>query len=128
MLDVLAKVFGPHHGVTVYAFLQKWGIGIAFGVVFAAGLVMLLTLSSPERFEHVSYDTMPVVRTSPLNNDPNIGLIFDIELPDGNLHRLTETEGPITASISDTACVETRRYIDSGALAYRLRLPHRCAG
>lgn len=126
LLDLLAKVIGPTRAVSVYIFLRTKGLAILAGLAFLAILGVLLARSDPDRLEHVAYITGAVQGTTPINNDVRNGVIVDLQLPDGEILRLTETEGLISGTIDDTACVEKRRHTKSGQAQYRLRLPHRC--
>lgn len=128
MLDLLARAIGPQRAVSAYVFAQRWGIGILLGLGFVIVLTTLLLRTSSERLDHVAYVEASVTAVTPLKTQTEIGVIVDVLLPDGTVVRLTEVEGLISASLTDRACVEQRRNPDTGALHYRLRLPHRCAG
>ncbi|HBS51314.1 MAG TPA: hypothetical protein DEA05_15075 [Rhodobacteraceae bacterium] len=124
MLDLLAKVIGPHRAVSVYAFLRTWGLPL--GLVLAALLgIGAMVLRGADQPEHVAYIRAEVLGTDPINGDRRNGLMVDLRLPDGEILRLTETEGLIAAKLEATACVQERRRPDGAAL-YRLRQPHRC--
>ncbi len=124
MLDLLAKLLGPHRAVTVYAFLQTRALAIVVVLALLAGGA-LFALRGGDTLDHVAYIEARVLTTTPINGDRRNGIIADLRLPDGETLRLTETEGLIAGSLTDTACVELRRD-RSGAPAYRLRHPRRC--
>lgn len=128
MLTILSRVLGPDRAVWVYVFFQRWGIGIALGLGFAAVLAGVVVFSSPDRMEHLAYIEAEVIAVAPLMQDQASGVFVDLRLPDGETLKLTETEGAISSSLTETACVEKRRDAGSGEIRYRLRLPHRCAG
>ncbi len=126
MLDFLAKIVGPDRAVTTYVFLSRWGLGIGLVSVFVIGMATLLIFNSAERHEHLEYVTADVLDVSPLASNTQMGVMVQLRLPDGQTLQLTEVEGAISGSLSDTACVEARRLKSDGSLSHRLRLPHRC--
>lgn len=126
MLDFLAKIVGPDRAVTVYVFLSRWGLGIGLVSLFLIGMGALLILNSADRHEHLEYVTAEVLDVSPLASNTQMGVMVQLRLPDGQTLQLTEVEGAISGSLSDTACVEARRLKADGSLSHRLRLPHRC--
>ena len=126
MLDVLAKIVGPNHAVSIYVFLSRWGWGIALVLVFVAGLGTLLVLNSDDRHEHVAYVKAEVLNVALLTNSNQIGVMVRLRLPDGQTLQLTEAEGAVSGSLTDSACVQARRLKSDGSLNHRLRLPHRC--
>ena len=127
MLDILTKLLGPHRAVSLYIFLQRRGLAIGLVIVFVAILGFILSRSDPDRMEHVAYHLAEVKGVEVINNNASIGVYVSVELPDGTLLKLTETEGAISGAIVDTACVEQRRTANDGSDTYRLRRAHRCA-
>lgn len=127
MLDILAKIVGPNRAVSIYVALQRFGIPIALVAAFAIALALIIEISSAARMEHLAYVRARVVNMTPLTTDKSKGVFVDLVLPDGQELKLTETEGSISKSIKDTACVEERRDTRTGKVSFRLRLPHRCA-
>ena len=126
MLSILSRFVGPSRAVSVYVFFRQWWLGFAFALVMAL-LVVFLVFRSAAGPEHVAYVRLPVVGTEALNGDERNGIFVNLLLPDGQNLKLTETEGLIAASISDTAGVEKLKTADTGAVSYRLRRPERCA-
>ena len=128
MLELLSKIIGPNRAVSLYVFFQRWGVIFGLVLGFVALLGTVIWLSSPDRFEHVAYIRAEVIATAPLVREGEPGLMVDLRLPDGETLQLTETEGTISGSLTNTACVEQRRDSDLGTILFRLRLPHRCEG
>lgn len=126
MLTFLAKILGPDRAVTVYVFLQRWGVGLGLGLAFVVGMGLFLTFSAPSRLDHVAHVTAEVLSTAPINGDARNGLLVDVRLPEGDVLNLTETEGLIDLAPGQPACVELRRHTVTGQDHYRLRLAHRC--
>lgn len=126
MLKILEKLLGPHRAVSFYMFLQNRGMAIALVLAFTAILGMIIVSTNPARQEHVGYLIVDVLGVEPLNNDEKIGVIVSVQLPDGMVLKLTETEGAISGAIVDKACLEQRRSMDDDTYSYRLRRPHRC--
>lgn len=124
MLDILAKLIGPHRAVSVYAFLKTWGFAIVVVVAIALGGT-LFALRGGDRLTHVAYMQADVLTTSPINGDRRNGILADIRLPDGEMLRLSETEGLIAGTLDKIACVELRQD-NRGNPEYRLRHPRRC--
>ncbi len=128
MLEILSRIFGPHRAVSIYVFLQNRGL-VLLAVLGFAGIVATLLLSSdPARHEHEAFLTLPVISATAAGNDIRNGLIATLRLPDGETVTVTTTEGEIAAAVTDTACVEKRRFVDSGQARYRLKLRNNCAG
>ncbi len=126
MLDLLSKVFGPHRAVSIYVFLQNRGL-ILLAIAAFATIVATLLLSTGERkHEHQAFLTVPVISTTPVGKDIRTGLIATIRLPEGHTVTVTTTEGNIAASVTATACIEQRRYVDTGEPRYRLKLRSNC--
>lgn len=128
MLPVLAKLLGPDRAVSVYVFLQRWGIGLALGFAFVTGMAVFLSLSAPTRLEHIAYVRAEVTATSPINGDVRNGLLVDVRMPGGETLNLAETEGLIAPEPGATACVQHQRHKTNGTDLFRLRLAHRCDG
>ena len=128
MLDLLSRILGPHRAVSVYVFLQNRGLAILAAAGFAAILGVLLMSSDPEEHRHEAFLTVNVISTAPVGTDISTGLIASVRLPDGETMAITTTEGEVAATVTATACVEKRVFVDSGAPRYRLKLPRYCAG
>jgi len=96
-------------------------------IVFVAALGFILSRSNPERLEHVAYHLAEVKSVEVINNNKSIGVYVSVQLPDGTLLQLTDTEGAISGEIVDSACVQQRRNTDNGSDTYRLRRAYRCA-
>jgi hypothetical protein len=126
MLDVLSKLFGPHRAVSIYVFLQNRGLVILAVLAFVIGVTTLMTLTGPRKHEHQAFVTLPVVSTTPIGNQIQNGLIVTIRLPTGETEAVTISEGGVAATVTATACVEKRRYTDTGEFRYRIKLPHNC--
>ena len=125
MLDLLARLIGPSRAVSAYVAVQRFGIPVGLALGFAGILVWLFAFSHPDTKEHLSYLRVDVIEQSELGGG-NHGILVDVRLPDGELVRLTESEGMISATLTETACVEALRAVADGSVQYRLRLPHRC--
>lgn len=127
MLDLLAKIFGPSRAVSVYVAGKRFGIPLLLLTAFGVALWVMFSTTDTDRYAHVAYVEAAVLGTTPLTtSDANAGVFVDIRLPDGTELKLTETEGAISRSLSERACVEQRRDTATGSLEHRLRLPHRC--
>ena len=88
---------------------------------------VIVDLSDPDRMEHMAYVRVEVVGITPLTQDPSSGVFVDVRLPDGEVLKLTETEGAISRELTDVACLEQRRDRQTGEISHRLRRAHRCA-
>jgi hypothetical protein len=128
MLELLSKILGPNRAVSTYVFVQRWGIPLLLFAGFVLVMGGVVWRSAPDRYEHLAYLQAEVLQTAPLVREGTPGVMVEVRLPDGEVLQLTETEGTISASLTDTACVETRRDTETGALLHRLRLPFRCDG
>lgn len=124
MLDLLARLIGPHRAVSVYAFLKSWGLALAAILLLATAATVLVTRGG-DGPTHVAYLRAEVLGTTPINGDRRNGIIAELRLPQGDILNLTETEGLIANNLGETACVELRRDSDGSEL-YRLRRNHRC--
>ena len=127
MLDLLSKILGPHRAVSVYVFLQNRGLILLAVAAFLAIVAGLLILSDPGEHQHQAFLTVPVVSTTPVGNDISKGVIASVRLPDGDVVAVTTTEGEIAATVTATACVEKRVFVQTGEPRYRLKLLHYCA-
>ncbi|MFY9210380.1 MAG: hypothetical protein WAO69_04570 [Aestuariivita sp.] len=127
MLDVLAKILGPERAVTAWVNLRRFGLPVALFAGFLAVFFFIVTVSDPDRMEHVAYLRVEVINVTPLTQDINSGVFVDVRLPDGTELKLTETEGAISRELSDIACLEQRRDTETGEISHRLRRAHRCA-
>jgi len=126
MLDILSKVFGPHRAVSIFVFMQTRGLAVLLAIAFVAVVSSLLFLNRPREHEPVAFMTLPVITAVPVGKDFSTGVIATLRLPDGEIISVTSTEGPIAATVSATACVEKRRFVDNGEFRYRLKLLHNC--
>ncbi len=126
MLDILSKVFGPHRAVSIYVFVQRRGLAMLLAIGFVAVVSSLLFLNRPREHEPVAFMTLPVITAVPVGKDFSTGVIATLRLPDGQSISVTSTEGPIAATVTATACVEKRRFVDNGEFRYRLKLLHNC--
>lgn len=125
MLTLLTKILGPYRAITVYGFLQSWGMGVLFAVTLLA-IGAVLFLGSSDGPKHVAYIEAEILGTQPLSGDQQSGIFVTLKMPDGEVLRLTETEGLIAGNLDQTACVEHRE-TQNGAPVYRLRRLHRCS-
>lgn len=128
MLDILSKILGPHRAVSVYAFLQTRGLAVLGGLAMIAVVAGLLLTGSDEKHEHEAFLTASVLTATAINGDLNQGVIASVRLPDGSVTSVTSTEGPVSSTVTSTACIEKRIYVDSGEARYRLKLPRYCNG
>lgn len=128
MLDLLSRILGPHRAVSVYVFLQNRGLAILAAIGFAAIIGFLFLSTDHEEHRHEAYMTVNVISTAPVGTDISTGLIASVRLPDGEAVTITTTEGEVAATVTATACVEKRIFVDSGDARYRLKLPRYCAG
>ena len=128
MLDLLSRIFGPHRAVSIFVFLQNRGLILLAVAGFVIGVGALLILNSPRKHEHLAFMTVPVVSTTPVGNQIKNGLIVTIRLPDNETVTIDTADGGIAATVTATACVEKRRFVDTGEARYRLKLPRNCAG
>lgn len=128
MLDILAKILGPDRAVSAYVVLKRFGVPV--GCVIGFGLVfwLIVFVSDPDRMEHIAYLEVEVIDVTPLTQDVNSGVFVDVRLPDGQVLKLTETEGAIARELTSVACLEQRRDRATGDISHRLRRAHRCAG
>lgn len=127
MLDFLAKILGPDRAVSVYLALKRFGIPVGLFVGFVTVFLVIVSLSNPNRMEHVAYLRVDVIDVTPLTQDINSGVFIDVRLPDGEILKLTETEGAIARELTNVACLERRRDRETGEISHRLRRAHRCA-
>ena len=127
MLDFLARIFGPDRAVSVYVALRRFGIPVALFAGFLAVFLTIVTVSNPDRMEHLAYLEVDVIAVTPLTQDVNSGVFVDVRLPDGQILKLTETEGAISRELESVACLERRRDTETGEISHRLRRAHRCA-
>ncbi len=126
MLSVLSAIFGPHHAVSIYAFLRTWGLGLAAGVGMIAIVSTLFLLGGDGEHEHHSFMTVPVLSATAINGDLRNGVIASVRLPDGTAASITSTEAPISQTVGTSACIEKRIYVESGEPRYRFKLPKFC--
>ena len=126
MLGILSTLFGPHRAVSIYAFLKTWDLPIIGGVGVIAVAAALLLLNDSGEHEHHSFMTVPVLSATPINGDFRNGVIASVRLPDGSATSLTSTEAPISKTVSTSACVEKRVYVETGEPRYRFKLPRYC--
>lgn len=126
MLDVLTKILGPHRAVSIYMFLQTRGLAILAFFIFVIGVATLLIVTGPRKHEHHAFVTLPVVSTAAIGNQPKNGLLVTIRLPEGEVQTITISEENVAATVTATACVEKRRYADTGEFRYRIKLPRNC--
>jgi hypothetical protein len=128
VLDLLAKLFGSQRAVTIYVFLKRRGLIILAALAFVGIVGALLLYTGPGAHRHVSFIVADVVRTMPVSQNEKAGLIADLRLPDGEVVRVTTTEAPIAAVVTDTACIEKRQWLETGEFRYRIKLPQNCSG
>lgn len=128
MLDILSKIFGPHRAVSIFVFLQNRGLVLLAGLAFVVGIAALLLLNAPRKHQHVAFVTLPVISTNIPGNQIKNGLIASVRLPDGTAVPINTSDAGIAKSVTDTACVEQRRFVDTGEFRYRIKLPRNCEG
>ena len=128
MLDIFAKIFGPHRGVSIYIFLQRRGLILLAAAGFAGIVAWLLLFTGPGEHRPVAFMKADVIRKLPVSGSEANGIIADLRLPDGEEIRVTTTEGEVATSVTATACVEKRQFVKSGEFRYRIKLPHYCDG
>lgn len=127
MLDTLAKIVGPSRAVSLYVVAKRFGIPVLLLIGFIGAVTVMFATSDADRMEHVAYVEAEVIATKPLTtSNIGAGMFVDVRLPDGSALKLTETEGAISRNLTDRACLERQRDTETGAMEYRLRLPHRC--
>lgn len=127
MLDLLSRIFGPHRAVSIYVFVQRRGLAVLAVVGFVTLISALFILNRPREHEPVAFLTLPVITAFPVGKDFSTGVIATLRLPDGESVRITSTEGPVALTVTQTACVEKRRFVDNGEFRYRLKMPRNCA-
>ena len=125
MLNLLAKIFGASRAVSIYVALQRFGIPAVLGVGFLAVLGTVMYVSQPRAHEHVAFVVADVTGRQPLGSD-SMGIILDLRLPDGSALRLTETEQALANAVTDIACLELRRFTDTGEARYRIKQQNIC--
>ena len=128
MLKILSGIFGPHRAVSIYIFLQSKGLILLALAGFVALVSSLMILTGPEKHEHIAFMTLPVVSVVSTGGNTAKGVIATLRLPDGETVAVTSTEGGITTLETSMACVEKRRFVDTGAPRYRLKPMHNCEG
>jgi hypothetical protein len=128
MLNLLSSIFGPHRAVSIYVFLQNKGLILLALAGFVLIVSSLMILTGPREHEHVAFMTLPVVSAVPTGSNTSAGVIATLRLPGGETVAVTSTEGNMAAVVTDTACVEKRRFVDTGEARYRLKLLHHCNG
>lgn len=128
MLDLLSSIFGPHRAVSIYVFLRSKGLILLALVGFVAIVSSLMILTGPREHEHVAFMTLPVVSAVVTGRNASTGVVATLRLPDGETVAVTSTESNVAALVTDTACVEKRRFVDTGEARYRLKLLHNCDG
>jgi len=128
MLNILSKIFGPHRAVSIYVFLQNRGLMILVALVFLGGVAALLLLNAPRDHEHVAFVTLPVISSNIPGGQIKNGVIASVRLPDGTAVSIDTSDGTIAKTVTDTACVEQRRFVGTDEYRYRFKLPHNCAG
>lgn len=126
MLNILSSIFGPHRAVSIYVFLRNKGLIVLALVGFVMIVVTMMILTGPREHEHVGFVTLPVISTVTTGGNTNASVIATLRLPDGETVAVTSTDAVITAAVTETACVEERRYVDTGEARYRLKLVHYC--
>ncbi|MCF6234262.1 MAG: hypothetical protein L3J36_14355 [Rhodobacteraceae bacterium] len=127
MLNLLSSIFGPHRAVSVYVFLRSKGLILLALVGFVAIVSSMMILTGPREHEHVAFMTLPVVSAVSTGGNTSGGVIATLRLPDGETVAVTSTEANIAALVTDTACVEKRRFVDTGEARFRLKTLHHCA-
>jgi hypothetical protein len=128
MLDIFARIFGPHRGVSIYVFLQRRGLIFLALAGFIGIVALLLLFTGPEEHRPVGFMTATVISSRPLSASGGNGIMADLRLPDGEEIRVTTTENEVAKTVTDTACIEKRRFIQSGEFRYRIKLPRFCIG
>lgn len=128
MLNILSKIFGPHRAVSIYVFLQNRGLMILVALVFLGGVAALLLLNAPRDHEHVAFVTLPVISSNIPGGQIKNGVIASVRLPDGTAVSIDTSDSGIAKTVTDTACVEQRRFVGTDEFRYRFKLPHNCAG
>jgi hypothetical protein len=125
MLNLLSKIVGPNHAVSVYVALRRFGMPVLLGLGFLAVLGGIMLTSQPRHHEHVGYVTAQVVNRIDIGN-ASAGVVVDLALPDGGTLRITETEAVLVQEVTDTACLEHRRFTDNGEARYRIKPADLC--
>ena len=128
MLDIFAKIFGPHAGVSIYIFLQRRGLILLAAAGFAGVVAWLLLFTGPEEHRPMGFMKAGVINKFPIAGSEANGIIADLRLPDGEEIRINTTEGEVAKSVTDIACVEKRQFVKSGEFRYRIKLPQYCEG
>ncbi len=128
MLDLLSRLFGPHKAVSIYVFLRSKGLILLTLAGFVMIVSSLMILTGPSKHEHVAFMTLPVVSAVSTGSNASAGVIATLRLPDGETVAVTSTESNVAALVTDTACVEKRRFTDTGEARYRLKPLHNCDG
>lgn len=128
MLNLLSGIFGPHRAVSIYVFVQSKGLILLALAGFVTIVSTLMILTGPAKHEHVAFMALPVISVVSTGGSIVEGVIATLRLPDGESVTVTSTEGGISTLSTDTACVEKRRFVDTGEARYRLKPMHYCQG
>ena len=126
MLNLLSSIFGAHRAVSIYMFLQSKGLILLALASFVAIVSSLMILTGPSKHEHVAFMALPVISVVAMGGSMTEGVIATLRLPDGEPVTVTSTEGGISTLDGDTACVEKRRFVDTGEARYRLKSMRNC--
>ena len=127
-MRLLRRVFGDQGAISAYLILRRVGYGFAALLVIGvfAGLAVFWP-SGTEELELEGYELARVTQSEILDGDARFGVVANVLLSDGTSLRLVATQGAVAQEISDMACVEISRGLESGRAHYRLVRRSDCA-
>ena len=123
---MLEKLFGPHRALSVHGFFHNWGLLFWVLPPFLTGLYFFIQFSGAKH-EHVAYVEADVLFSEVYATETDgFTASFIVKLPNGKEIKVQTESMSLSASIIDTACLEKRRYVDSGLIDYLLTGQKHC--
>ncbi|MCA0870898.1 hypothetical protein LCL97_08685 [Seohaeicola saemankumensis] len=125
-LTLLKRRLGPDRALNTYAFLYEYGLLILSGLGLAAALGAYVAWKRPSPHTHDAYVIARLIGTAPLPSEVGAQkTVLDLRLADGTPLRLVARNAQLTGTL-DSLCLERRRFVDTGALRFRVAPSHKC--
>jgi len=105
--------------------LREYSVLAVVLLLALIGAFFLFFRLEPKTHRHEEFVTVQVTGIV-ATGDENVRLIVDVILPDGSARRMTTKSGVVFGGITDRACVEQRRQVETGKRLYRLAPLHNC--
>ncbi len=125
--DRLIKFLGRHRILSIEYYFHHWGAILLFAPVLGAGLIYIFFFFDPEPHEFQEYQQGEVQFFNSITTEGRgTSYIFKVKMADGKSISVSTSSLQMALTIIETACIEIRRFKESGNFKYKLAGNHNC--